>query len=360
MKRNLKITLITCLALLTTNIYAGNPDRVGQAGAGQLLINSFGRSSGWGLANTAGVRGIESMFLNVGGLAHTPGTELTFSRMNYLRGSDININNFGLAQKLGSGVLGVTLQAFDIDPIQITTFDQPEGGIGTFKPQFMNIGIGYSKLFTKTISGGIVFRVISEGISDVKAMGVSLDAGVQYTTKIGDNRGVNKNNFKIGVAVKNIGPSMRYNGDGLSYKVDKDDINRTATTTSEAFQLPSLIHIGASLDIPLGEKRTNRLTPALNFTNNSFRNNQTTLGLEFASKEMVMLRVGYGYEEGTFSYDTRKNVNTGISCGATIEIPFNKEKNNSTIALDYSFSDSKPFNNTHVLGIRINLDSSTD
>ena len=195
---------------MTTSLYAGNPDRVGQAGAGQLLINSFGRTSGWGLANTSGVRGIESMFLNVGGLAHTPGTELTFSRMNYLRGSDININNFGLAQKMGSGVLGLTLQAFDIDPIEITTEQQPDGGIGTFKPQFMNIGIGYSKLFTKSISGGIVFRVISEGISDVKAMGISLDAGVQYSTKVGENRGVNKNNFKIGVAVKNIGPRNQH------------------------------------------------------------------------------------------------------------------------------------------------------
>ncbi len=120
MKKYIQITLIICLASMTTNLYAGNPDRVGQAGAGQLLINSFGRTSGWGLANTSGVRGIESMFLNVGGLAHTPGTELTFSRMNYLRGSDININNFGLAQKMGSGVLGLTLQAFDIDPIELS------------------------------------------------------------------------------------------------------------------------------------------------------------------------------------------------------------------------------------------------
>ena len=360
MKKYIKITLILCLAALSTNAFAGNPDRVGQAGAGQLLINSFGRTSGWGLSNTSGVRGIESMFLNVGGLAHTPGTELVFSRMNYLRGSGININNFGLAQKLGTGVLGLTLQAFDVEEIEITTVDRPEGGIGTYKPQIMNIGVGYSRLFTKSISGGIVFRIVSEGISDVKAMGIALDAGVQYATKIGDNRGVNKNNFKIGVSVKNIGPSMRYSGDGMSVKVNVDDKDRTLTTTSDAFQLPSLIHIGASLDIPLGENRTNRLTPALNFTNNSFRNNQTSIGLEFASKEMIMLRVGYGYEEGIFTYDTRKSANTGLSCGATVEIPFNKEKNNSTIALDYSFSDSKPFNNTHVLGIRINLDPSTD
>lgn len=360
MKKYLKITTILCLSFLSTTMYAGNPDRVGQAGAGQLLINGWGRSSGWGLANNAGIRGLESMNINVAGLAHTPSTEIIFSRMNYLIGSDISINNFGIAQKLSNGVLGITLQAFDIDEIEITTVDQPDGGIGTYKPQFMNIGIGYSKLFTKTISGGIVFRVISEGISDVKAMGVAFDAGVQYATKIGENKGLNKNNFKIGVSVRNIGPRMRYSGDGLSVKVNVDDKDRTLTTTSESFDLPSLIHIGASYDIPMGKNNQNRLTPALNFTNNSFRNNQTSVGLEFATKEILMLRVGYGYEEGIFDYDTRTTVNTGLTCGATVEFAFNKEKNNSTFAFDYSFSDSKPFNNTHVFGVRINIDPSTD
>ena len=80
------------------------------------------------------------------------------------------------------GVLGVSLTSFDMGDIEITTVGQPDGGIGTYKPQFMNLGVGYSKLFTKTISGGVVFRIVSEGISDVKALGVAFDAGVQITS----------------------------------------------------------------------------------------------------------------------------------------------------------------------------------
>jgi hypothetical protein len=360
MKGIIKVSIAICLATLSTMSFAGNPDRAGQAGATQLLINSWGRSSGWGLANNAGIKGVESMFLNVGGLAYTKRTELSFARTNYMRGTDININTFGFSQKMKKGVLGVSLMSFDMGDIEITTEGQPDGGIGTYKPQFMNLGVGYSKLFTKTISGGIVFRVISEGISDVKALGVAFDAGVQYRTSLNRKSKIKKNDIKFGVSVRNIGPDMRYSGDGLSVKALVDgDQEKTLTVVSDAFDLPSLIHIGASYDIRLDRKEgqyNNRLTPALNFTNNSFQNNQTTLGLEFASREMIMFRVGYAYEDGAFEYDTRKTARSGLSAGFTIEIPFMGEKNNSTVALDYSFTDTKPFNDTHIFGIRINLE----
>src|SRR4051812_34646856 len=75
--------------------FAGNKDRAGQAGATELLINPFARSSGWGSANTAGVHGLEAMYLNVGGMAFTQHTELLFCHTNWLVGTGIGINSFG-------------------------------------------------------------------------------------------------------------------------------------------------------------------------------------------------------------------------------------------------------------------------
>ncbi|MEX1132453.1 MAG: hypothetical protein WEC15_04440, partial [Flavobacteriales bacterium] len=49
---------------------AGNPDRAGSAGATQLLINPWARSSGWALANTSSVRGVEAMYGNIADLAY--------------------------------------------------------------------------------------------------------------------------------------------------------------------------------------------------------------------------------------------------------------------------------------------------
>jgi hypothetical protein len=56
--------------------FAGNEDRAGQAGATELLINPWTRSSGWGGINIANVRGLESQFNNVAGLAFTTKTDI--------------------------------------------------------------------------------------------------------------------------------------------------------------------------------------------------------------------------------------------------------------------------------------------
>jgi hypothetical protein len=170
--------------LASQAVWAGNKDRQGEAGASELLLNPWARSSGWDGINSACVRGIESINLNVAGLAFTQKTEVVFSHVNWLQGTGINLNTFGLSQSLGKkgGVLGVNVMSIDFGDIPITTTSLPEGGIGTYTPQFINLALAYSKVFSNSIYGGIVVRGISESISDAAALGVSFDAGVQYVT----------------------------------------------------------------------------------------------------------------------------------------------------------------------------------
>ena len=61
-------------------IWAGNPDRSGQAGAYELLINPY--ASAEFIPNTANVQGVESMRLNVAGLADIYITELVAVTIN--------------------------------------------------------------------------------------------------------------------------------------------------------------------------------------------------------------------------------------------------------------------------------------
>ncbi|MBQ4433481.1 MAG: hypothetical protein II894_04910, partial [Bacteroidales bacterium] len=71
-------TLMGILFTFTANMYAGNRDRSGQAGAGHLMIDPWARSTGWGTAGVAEIRGLEAMFSNVGGMAFVNKTELAF------------------------------------------------------------------------------------------------------------------------------------------------------------------------------------------------------------------------------------------------------------------------------------------
>ncbi len=344
---------------------AGNPDRIGQAGATQLNINGWARNAGFGWAGVSSVTGVEAMYMNVAGLARINQSEFAFTRTAWLVGTDINVNSFGLAQAVGSeGVLGLSITSFDLGDIPITTEDQPEGGLGTFKPQFNNIGVAYAKRFTNTISGGMLLRVFSESGTNVKANGVCLDAGIQYVTSSNPDSKVKKDDIKFGINIKNVGPDGRYTGDALAIKAvlpsTNSDEQQTVALRSAKFNLPALINIGGSYDFKLDKSEEvyfHRLTAAFNFTSNAFARDQFTLGMEYGYKDMFMLRAGYAMEQGIFDYETRTNVYTGVTGGLTFQVPLSKEGQNANkFAFDYAYRHSNPFSGTHSFGIRLVLD----
>jgi len=352
MKKDYKIIALAFIAsfslLFSTEVGAGNPDRSGQAGAGHILINPFGRSSGWNGANTAGIKGLEAQMYNVAGLAFNEGTELLFTNTQWLQGSGVSLNAFGIAQKVGdASSIAVSVTTMNFGDILITTNDLPDGGLGTFSPSLTNIGVSYAKAFSNSIYGGITLRIISESISDVSGSGVAIDAGIQYIT--GDNE-----NIKFGIALKNVGPRMKYNGEGLSFRSylpDREDQYTLGMRAAE-FELPSLLNIGASYDFYFGE--AHRLTTALNFCSNSFTRDQFTGGLEYSLNDFLMIRGGYTYEDGLLDEAQRTTVFSGLAAGMTVEIPFGRDSN-SSFGLDYSFRDTNPFGGVHSIGARIKL-----
>jgi len=352
-----KIILYTATLLAGINIYAGNADRAGQAGASELLINPWARSSGLAGANTSNVKGLEASFLNIAGIAFTRKTELVFSHTNWLSGTDININSFGFTQRVGeTGAVGLSVMSMSFGNIPITTVDLPEGGIGTFSPSFVNMGLSYAKGFSDNIYGGMTVRLISQAISDVSARGVTLDAGIQYLAGPYDN-------VHFGVALKNVGPRMRYSGDGLSFRTPLPANNASNTKTytvenrSANFELPSLVNIGAAYDLYFSKDsltmKNHRITFSGNFTSNSFSKDQFMFGLEYGFKSFLMVRGGYMFEEGITSTTERTTVFTGPTAGITLEIPLNKSK--STFGFDYSYRHTDPFAGVHSIGARINL-----
>lgn len=327
---------------------AGNEDRIGQSGAAELLINPWTRSSGWGGVNTANGRGLDGSFMNIASIAFTEKTEILFSQTQWLKGSDISISAFGFTQKVGeSGVFGMSIMAMSFGDIIIRTVDQPEGGIGTFKPSFLNIGLSYSKAFSNAIYGGIAFKIISESIADASAEGIAIDAGIQYVTGPTDN-------IKFGIALKNVGPTLSFSGDGFTFRGVQSGSDNSLTIQQRAadYELPSLINIGASYDFNFNE--SHRLTLAGNFTSNSFSKDQYTIGAEYGFMQYLMLRAGFTYEDGIFEKAKRSSAFTGPSAGITIQAPFNKDKG-STFSIEYSYKATDPFQGCHSIGARINL-----
>ena len=344
--------VLLAMLLFPANMFAGNEQRAGQAGASELLINPWARSSGWGEANTSCVRGLEGIFQNVAGTAFTKGTELIFTHTKLYVDADISMNAFGISQKVGeSGVLSLGVQNIDFGEIDITTVDQPDGGIGTYSPKYTVITLAYAKEFSNAIYGGLAVKIINEAIPDLSASGVAFDAGIQYVTG-------SQEQIHFGIAMKNVGPTMRYQGDGLSFRgeVTSTEVDLTVEHRSADFELPSLITIGGAYDINFAGN--NQLVLAGNFTSNSFTKDQFHFGMEFNLKNMLFLRGGYKWEEGDKIFgddlDSRETVFTGPSCGVSLQIPLNKE-NGTYFSFDYSYRDTDPLNGLHSIGARLSL-----
>jgi len=351
------ITLVAVIMSSTTLLFAGNKDRSGQAGATELLINPWARSTGLSNSNTASVSGLEATFINVAGLSHTLGTHVAINYTNYLNGSKVNIYSLGVAQQLGQGsVLGLSVQTVNFGDENITTYAQPDNTQGTFSANDMVIGLSYSKAFSNSIFAGATVKIINESIFDVSATGVAIDAGIQYITG-------EQENIKLGMTLKNVGTNMKFSGDGLTLRGDLSGQGSESTTPfslnqrTEGFELPTTLQIGVGYDFLFSHDC--RLSILANFRSMAFGKDNVGVGLEGSLWNYFMLRAGYTIESGQWDhvYDQKEinnlGVEKGLSLGTTIQYPFKGKK--SFISIDYSYRTTEHFSGTHCIGAIFNF-----
>lgn len=341
---------------------AGNPARSGQAGASELLFDPWAGTSSYAGANSACVQGIEAQFLNVAGTATLNRTEVILSSTDYLDGAGIHVSTAGLCQPVGeSGAFGISIMSMNVGSINITSYDNPEGGIGYFTPSIINLGASYARHFSDYIYGGVNVKLISEAISSVHAFGAAIDAGIQYVAG-------KQKNIHFGIALKNVGPSMSYSGDGLAFETPLPGQNPSGATESaqqrsQAYELPSLVSIGAAYDFFLAKdsgKSSHRITVAANFTSNSFTQDEEMLGVEYAYKTYFSLRAGYDYQGGIFSNLStdptsggRLTVFTGFCGGATLQYAVGKR--HTLFGISYAYRATNPYQGCHTIGIKMDL-----
>ncbi|TAK47371.1 MAG: PorV/PorQ family protein [Saprospiraceae bacterium] len=344
---------LALVGFFATRSHAGNPDRQGEAGAPELLMNPWARSSGLHSMTTSMIAGVEAMRLNIGGLVRIDKTEIILAHTQYLKGTDIGINALGIAQKIGkNSVLGISLMSLDFGDIPRTTTTQPEGTGSTFTPRYFNLGLGFSHMFENKVSVGVLFRAVTEGIEDATATAMALDAGVQYVSG-------EKDNFKFGISLRNIGSRMHFSGQGLSESLtitDFDGIHEvTIDQRATAFELQSVLNIGLSYDFYSGANH--RITVVGNYTSNAFSEDQIGGGIEYAFKELVMIRGGYKLDFGQVAsseIDTSPLM-TGIAGGVTLNVPVSKNDNAPKVALDYGYQTTKIYDGNHHFSVRITL-----
>jgi hypothetical protein len=354
--------LVTCILCVSLPSFAGNKDRSGQAGATELLINPWGQSTGLMGQNSSYVTGVEAMKSNIAGLAFVNKFEVGASYTDYLSGSNIGISNIGIGFKAGeAGVIGVNVMSMNFGDIDVTNYNNPSGGIGTYNPQFYNISVGYAKEFSNSIYAGVATTLVQEQINNIHATGACFEAGIQYITGKRDN-------FHFGITLRNVGTNMRFSGDGFSGSFDNtNNTNASYTinryTPAEKFEMPTYLNFGVSYDFYFDEGRMSgdsgavpkhKLTVMGNFTSNSFNNDYLGGGLEYSFHNMFMIRGAYRYEKNIGDAALATTFYTGYSFGGTVKVPVSSK--GQKMAIDYSYRPTqRPANGVHTVSLRFML-----
>lgn len=338
-------------SMVFLSAYAQNEDRIGSAGASELLINPWARSAGIGDASIATAKGLEAQHLNIAGLAFTDRTQVKFNYTNWLGNAGIALNSAGIAQRVSDqDVIAVSVQALSYGDIDITTVNNPEGNIGTFSPRKNILGLGYAREFSNSIYAGINVKIISEQISNLRAGGVAMDAGVQYVTGEQDQ-------IHFGITLKNVGPTMVYRGDGLNTPIFYQSNGAIATLNQRpaSFEMPSLLQLGGGYDFIFSESQ--KLTAVLGFTANSFTNNQFRFGADYmfslGESAAFNLRGGYVLEDGVWDADLRTTALAGPTAGVSVDVLTGPNK--SPIGFEYAVRQASVFGWIHTFGLTISI-----
>jgi hypothetical protein len=333
------LALLACTAALA---FAGSDERKGTGGALELRLPVGPRGTALGSGVVSDATGIDALFWNPAGLATIERTQATFSHTQYF--ADMKLNYAAVGTHLGFGTLAFNAKVLSIGDIIVTTEDAPDGTGEILSPTFSVLGVSYARQFTDRVMFGVTSNIVSERIRNASASGVSFDFGVQYLTGF---RGL-----RLGMAMKNFGPSMGFSGDDFNVNLRPPDTdptasNRTLAFTSSSFEQPSYFTIAAAIDVVKNSE--NRFALMSAFQNNNFIGDNYTGGAEWSYKDTFALRgswfgtmrtpIDIATGEETTEFKSGDDLYNGFSFGAGAQV----KTGSSTLGVDMAWKTVRNF-----------------
>jgi hypothetical protein len=296
--------IVIPLALLLALAGAARADevqKVGTTSMQMLKVATSTRAIGLGETYTSVADDIQSVFWNPAGLIHINGTSVYFAQINMP--ADVQFNSAAVARNYGRyGVLGVHLLALTTGDMPVRTVSRPEGTGENFTAYDIVGGVSYAQLLTDRVIFGTNLRLALSGIDDAKYTGILADFGTLYETAL--------RTLKIGFAVQNFGPDIKYSGTYLDW-LDKGRRARLEPQTKEysGAPPPTIYRIGLSANL---FTMTGLVRPynwdglmAVEMSHPNDNRERINLGLEMVYMDILVLRGGYkvryknylGYDE---------------------------------------------------------------
>lgn len=327
---------IAVLALLTVS-HAGTLNSTGTAAGSQLLILQGSENIALSSSNGAVSGGVNSIFSNPAGLSSIGSMTGATSSGDYI--ADTQLTNFTFGMPLSEGLsMAAGVRMLDFGDIPRTTMESTEGDGSTFSPSFFVASLGLGTKVSDRVNVGVIAKVVSETMDDVSATALAADLGVQYAFPSGK--------LHVGVALKNLGSRMQYDGTGLEQTHTPADAQ--PGTTNENFRITAADNpLPTSLDISVAYALRSNLMVMSSFENFSYSLNTVSFGAKYHMNNFwvaagTKMNVQKGDKPTAMSDQvwedyTESNWGTSIGFGANIDVGA------SVLSVAYSLKQSQEF-----------------
>jgi len=227
--------------------------KVGTSAANWLKVESGTRGIAMGGSQVASGRGISGAYYNPASIAFIEGSEVYYSKSNYLAG--ITHNTIGYGTRLTpTDYFALHLFYLDSGDMEVTTVPSPNGTGETFNVLDISLRLIYGKQLTDRLRIGGSIKYIREEIYTMQMQSFVFDLGSNFNTGI--------YGLKLGMSVSNFGPDVQFTGEGLNKVVpDSTDISGKLSKITQKFSVPLVFRLGIEKYlIGEDEESINRLT----------------------------------------------------------------------------------------------------
>ena len=304
--------------------------KVGTSAANWLKVESGTRGIAMGGSQVASGRGISGAYYNPASIAFIEGSEVYYSKSNYLAG--ITHNTIGYGTRLTpTDYFALHLFYLDSGDMEVTTVPSPNGTGEMFNVLDISLRLIYGKQLTDRLRIGGSIKYIREEIYTMQMQSFVFDLGSNFNTGI--------YGLKLGMSVSNFGPDVQFTGEGLNKVVpDSTDISGKLSKITQKFSVPLVFRLGIEKYlIGEDEESINRLTVSADAINPIDYTVYVGIGAEYSWNNMAFIRGGTH-----LFHDT-----AGLSLGGGLKW--------SMVAVDYAYVNYGVLKETHQFGISLNF-----
>ena len=308
--------------------------KVATCAANWLKLETGTRPIAMGGAYTAAGNDISGIPYNPASLAFIENQAVFLSQTKYV--ADITYNVIGYGRNIsGTDFFGVHIFSLDSGNMDVTTEDVPDGTGEQFKVTGICLRATYARRLTDRLRVGFTGKYIREDIYTTYMQSFAFDIGSNFDTGI--------YGFVLGMSVTNLGPEVKFGGEGLEIELTEEwSQNGNLTKVTESFPLPMTFRLGFMNEIigknsEFVKSRNHSLIMSIDGINARDYVLYGALGIEYSWKDIAYVRFG-----NRLGHDTAK-----WSVGGGFHIRGKK----FDAGLDYAYVNYSILTYTHQFGL---------